>query len=120
MKRLVLLFTLLTLPLFCGGQGATTVTTAGTPVQLLSTAPPTKATGCTITAKSTNTGTIWLGFTSGVSAANKLGTPLGPPVTAGQPGATYTCDPWGAAAFSLGSIWLDTTNSGDGASYSWF
>ncbi len=112
---------LLTSIAFSGGQGITTVTTAGTPVQLYSSNPGTKAVGCTITAASTNTGTIWVGFSSSVSAANKIGTPLGPPITAGQPGASYACMPVGnTATFSLGSIYLDATISGDKASFTWF
>ncbi len=118
---LILGIFLLAISAFSGGQGTTTVTTAGTPVQLLSTSPGTKAVGCTITAASTNTGTIWVGFSSSVSAANKIGTPLGPPITTGQPGASYACMPVGnSATFSLGSIFLDATVSGDKVSFSWF
>lgn len=115
-SRLIALLVVMAACAFPGGQGSTTVTTAGTPVQLLA---GTSATGCTITAKSTNTGTIWIGLTSAVSAAGKLGTPLGPPLATGQPGATYTCIP-GAKPFSLGSFWLDATVSGDGVTFSWF
>lgn len=105
---------------FSGGQGTTTVTTAGTPVRLLA-SPVTKAVGCTITAAAGNTGTIYVGFTSAVSASSGIGTPLGPPTTAGQPGASYTCMPVGnTAAFSLSSVWLDTTHSGDKVNFSWF
>lgn len=124
MKRLALktiaILILFAAVAFPGGQGSATVTTSGTPVQLLAT-PVTKATGCTITADSGNTGTIWLGFSSAVSAANGIGTPLGPPTTAGQPGASYTCMPVGnAAAFALNAIWIDTTHSGDKVKFSWF
>jgi hypothetical protein len=101
-------------------QGSTTVTTSGVPVQLYVTNPPTMATVCTITANSTNSGTIWIGFDSGVSAANKKGTPLGPPLTAGQPGASYACNPIGnAQSWNLGQIYIDATNSGDGVSFTW-
>jgi hypothetical protein len=102
------------------GQGKTTIPTSGTPVQLLVTNPVTIATVCTITALSTNTGTVWLGFSSAVSAANKIGTPLGPSITSGQPGGSYACLSNANTAFwNLGGFWLDVTNSGDGVSFSW-
>ncbi len=97
-----------------GGVGSQTVTTSGAPVQLLVTNPPTKAVGCTVTAQSGNSGTVYLGFSSAVSAATKVGTPL-------PAGASYTCMPAGnTAIFPLGTIWLDSTASGDKVSYSWF
>lgn len=118
--RLILLALIFQIPIFPGGEGKTTVTTSGTPVQLYVTQPPTTATICTVTALSTNTGTIWFGFDSNVSAANKQGTPLGPPITAGQPGATYSCLPVGnSQSWALGAVWLDSTNSGEGVSFSW-
>lgn len=97
--------------------GATTVTTAGTPVQL-STSPQ-KATILTIQAKSTNTGTIWVGGTT-VSASGKIGVALGPPTTAGQPGASVAFNPQGnAAVYTLSEFWLDATVSGEGVTYAW-
>ena len=120
LKRLLLIAVLLASAVYPGGQGKTIVVTSGTPVQLCSTCNPPKSGVCTVTALSSNNGTIFLGFSSAVSAANKMGTPLGPPVTAGQPGATYTCNPGGnAAIWPLTSIWLDATVSGEGVSFSW-
>lgn len=117
---LILALILLASIAFSGGQGITTVATAGTPVQLFA-SPVTKAVGCTITAASGNTGTIYVGFSPAVSAANGVGTPLGPPVTSGQSGASYTCMPVGnTATFSLSNIWLDTTHGGDKVNFSWF
>lgn len=118
LRTVALVFLLIPWPLNSSGQGKATVTTSGVPVQLSTTVQ--RITVCTITAKSTNTGTIWMGFSSAVSAANGIGTPLGPPVTAGQPGASYSCIPAGNAPFwSLSEVWLDATNSGEGVSYTW-
>ena len=120
LKRLLVLAILLAVPIFPGGQGKTIVTTSGTPVQLCASCNPPKSGVCTISALSTNTGTIFLGYSSAVSAANKLGTPLGPPTVAGQPGASFACNPGGnAAIWPLTSLWLDATVSGEGVSYSW-
>ncbi len=119
LKRLFALAILLCAPIFPGGQGKQVVTTAGTPVQLCASCQS-KITTCTITALSTNTGTIWVGFTSAVSAANSYGTPLGPPITTGQPGASYACNPGGnAQIWPMSNVWLDATVSGDGVSFSW-
>lgn len=97
--------------------GSRTVTTAGTPVQLSTTAQP--VTILTIQAKSTNTGTIWIAGPT-VSAANKIGIALGPPATAGQPGMSIAFNPNGnAAPFNLTEFWLDATVSGDGVTYAW-
>jgi len=115
MKRLLLLLIALSLSAYTGGNA--TVTTAGTPVQLSTST--TKATVLTITAKSTNTGTIWIGGST-VSAANKIGIPLGPPPAAGQPGGSITFNPAGNAAFyTLSEFYLDATVSGEGVSYAY-
>src|ERR1700678_1000114 len=119
-RRLIALAILICVPIFPGGQGNTTVPTPGSPVQLYVTSPPTKATTCTISALSTNSGTVWIGYSKAVSAANKIGTPLGPPVSTGQPGASYACLPAGnAPLWNLGQFFLDVTNAGDGVSFTW-
>jgi hypothetical protein len=57
---------------------------------------------------------------SNVSAANKIGVALGPPVTAGQPGGSVAYNPQGnAAVYGLNEFYLDATVSGDGVTYAW-
>lgn len=113
MKAITCLLLILSVVCFPSGSGTQTVATSGTPVQLYVTNPPTKAVICTITAQTSNTGVVYVGFTSAVSAASKSGTPL----TAGN---SYICQPNANAAFwNLGEFWLDSTVSGDKVSFSW-
>ncbi len=115
-KRLARLM-LVALPLLAYTGGSTTVTTSGVPVQLSTT--PQKVTILTIQAKSTNTGTIWVGG-SNVSAANGIGIALGPSGVAGQPGASVGYGPQGnAPAYTLSEFFLDATVSGEGVTYAW-
>lgn len=119
LRRLLVFAIILAIPIFPGGQGKQTVTTSGVPVQLCASCQS-KITTCTITALPTNSGLVWVGFTKGVSAASNFGTPIGPPITAGQPGGSYWCNPGGnAQIWSISNIWIDVANSGEGVSFSW-
>jgi hypothetical protein len=112
---LTALFCLCALP---SANYATTVATSGVPVQLYVTSPPTVCMIVTVMAKSSNSGTIWIGFGPTVSAANGYGIALGPPITAGQPGGSYSLFPVGnAPIWNLGALWIDATHSGDGVSF---
>jgi hypothetical protein len=105
--------------LLMGGyySGNGTVTTAGTAVQLSvasSPIPPTSCITLTIQAKSSNSGTLYIGG-SNVSAANKIGAALTNGVT--PPASAYFGPSSTTALYSPQTIWLDTTNSGDGYTY---
>ena len=94
-------------------SGILTVTTTGTAVKL-STATPTPPVSCislTITAKTTNAGTIYIGG-SNVSAANKIGAFI----NSSFPSA-YFAPSSTTALYSPSTIWIDATNSADGVSY---
>lgn len=94
-------------------SGIQTVTTSGTAVQLSSASPvpPTSCIALTIAAKTSNTGTIYIGGTN-VSAANKIGVYI----NSSFPSA-YFAPSSTTALYSPQSIWLDATISGDGVSY---
>lgn len=83
------------------------VTTAGTRVQLKTSATPARR--CEITAETDNTGVIVVGGADCVAAqATREGTPL-------NPGDTMTI-----AIDDLSKIYLDSTVSGDGVTFNYF
>jgi hypothetical protein len=87
------------------GDGRKTVTTAGTAVQLSSTAV--RANQTLVTALSTNTGTVVVGGSTVVAAA---GTRRGTPLAANE-SVSFNCDPT--------LLWLDATVNGEGVSFSY-
>ena len=89
------------------GSGRRVVTTAGTRVKLVELRVSSKA--VCITAEDNNTGVIVIGG-NGVIAA--LATREGTPLDAGD-SAVVPCD-------DLSDIWLDSTVSGDGVTYTNF
>lgn len=96
--------------------GIQTVTTAGTRVQLTaaSPTPPAACISLTVQAKSSNTGTIYVGG-SNVNASTKIGVAL---VNGATPAAAAYFSPSSTTAlYSTAAIWLDATVSGDGVSY---
>lgn len=96
--------------------GIQTVTTSGTRVQLTaaSPTPPASCISLTVQAKSSNTGTIYVGG-SNVSASSKIGVAL---VNGATPAAAAYFSPSSTTAlYSTGAVWLDATVSGDGVSY---
>lgn len=115
LRRLSRIFLILPCWLLFGAyySGIVTVTTSGTPVQLsaASPAPPTSCISLTIAAKTSNVGTIYIGG-SNVSASNKIGVYINSSFPAAYFGPSST-----TALYSPQSIWLDTTNSGDGVTY---
>lgn len=93
------------------GTGRTTVTTAGTAVQLSTTATPYSQ--VTLCAETDNTGIITVGD-SGVVAA--LATRRGVPLNAND---CYTVGFNSKSGDTLNNIWLDTTVNTDGVTYHW-
>lgn len=87
------------------GGGRTTVTTAGTPVQLGSG----RCRAVIVTALKSNTGDVVIGGDNGVRAAiaNRNGTPL-----AAKESASYD-------VASLDALWVDAEVNGEGVSYSY-
>lgn len=87
-------------------DGRQTVTTAGTRVQLSTTAVEGTVLGVEITAETDNTGYIVFGGSTVVAA---LATRRGTPLAAGQSRYIETSD--------LSDVWLDSTVSTDGVTY---
>jgi hypothetical protein len=87
--------------------------TSGTPVQLTSASPvpPSNCVSITVQALTSNAGTIYVGA-SNVSASSKIGMALAASV------AAYFAPAGNASQQIPESIWVDTTNTGDGVSYS--
>jgi hypothetical protein len=94
--------------------GKKTVTTAGTPVQVIATS--TNCTAAYFQALSTNTGKIYIGAGAGLikaSFANVLRVIVPPPAS------PLTLDSWNPQGITMGpidlsTIWVDSDNSGEG------
>lgn len=115
MKQFARLLFLLPCWLLLAGytSGTLTVVTSGTAVQLstASPVPPASCISLTIAAKTSNTGTIYIGG-SNVSAANKIGVYINSSFPAAYYGPSST-----TALYDPQSIYIDATVSGDGVSY---
>lgn len=91
-----------------GGDGRTTVATAGTPVQLSGTS--TNCRRVTIQAERNNTGYIAVGLSNNIDAA--VGSERGAQLAAGDAIDVYMSN--------LNKIWIDSTVNGDGVTYIYY